>query len=122
MFMCELRYSMEDRVLTLEVQNHPHVTVLRCAGRIVHGDGADALIRAVMSQDQRNLQIDLCDVDTIDASGLGALVTLEKWAKERDRTVQIVNPSKRVREAIETTKLSSVLQIVPATHEQSTAA
>jgi anti-sigma B factor antagonist len=101
-------------VLTLEVQNHPHVTVLRCSGRIVRGDGADALLRAVMSQDKRHLQIDLSRVDTIDAGGLGVLAALGKWAQDGNRSIQLMNPSKRVREALETTKLSSVLQVCPA--------
>lgn len=101
-------------MLTLEVQNHPHVTVLRCSGRIVRGDGADALLRAVMSQDKRHLQIDLSGVDAIDAAGLGVLAALEKWAKDGNRTIQLANPSKRVREAMEATKLSSVLQVCPA--------
>jgi anti-sigma B factor antagonist len=111
--MCEHANSMEGRVFTLEIQDHPHVTVLRCSGRIVHGDGDGTLLRAAMSQDKRYLQIDLSDVDTIDASGLGVLVALEKWAKDGNRTIQLTNPSKRVREALETTKLSSVLQVCP---------
>jgi len=104
-------------MLTMYIQNHPHMTVLRCLGRIVHGDGADALLRAVMSQDKRHLQIDLSGVETIDASGLGVLVTLEKWAQDGNRTLQLANPSKRVREAIETTHLSAVLQVSPAVEE-----
>ncbi len=105
---------MEGRVLTLEVQNHEHFTVLRCSGRIVHGDGADALLRAVLSQDRPHLQIDLSGVNAIDAGGLGALVALERWARDGNRTIQLTNPSKRVREALETTKLSAVLQVYPA--------
>ena len=101
-------------MLTLEVQKSPHVTVLRCSGRIVHGDGADTLLRAVLSQDRPHLQIDLSRVDTIDAGGLGVLAALEKWAKDGNRTIQLMNPSKRVRETLETTKLSSVLQVCPA--------
>ena len=98
-------------MLTVEVQHDPHVTVLRCSGRIVRGDGADALLRAVMSQDKRHLQIDLSGVEIIDAGGLGVLVALERWAKDGNRTIQLMNPSKRVREALETTKLILVLQI-----------
>jgi ABC-type transporter Mla MlaB component len=70
-------------VLTLEVQNHPHVTVLRCSGRIVHGDGADTLLRAVMSQVKRHLQIDLSGVETIDAGGLGVLAAFRRFGYRR---------------------------------------
>lgn len=96
-------------MLTLDFQHHPHLTVLRCSGRIVHGDGADTLLRAVMSQDGRNLQVDLGNVDTIDASGLGTLVALERWANERGKNLQFTNISKRVLDAIEITRLTPFL-------------
>ena len=105
---------MECHVLTLEIQNHPYLTVLRCSGRIVRGDGADELLRAAMSQDKRHLQIDLSGVESIDAGGLGVLAALQTWAEDGNRTIELVNPSVRVREALETTKLSSVLQVWPA--------
>jgi anti-anti-sigma factor len=112
--MNEPASSMECHVLTLEIQNHPHFAILRCSGRIVHGDGADELLRAAMSQDKRHLQIDLSGVDSIDAGGLGVLAALEKWAEDGNRTIALVNPSTRVRQALKATKLSSVIQVWPA--------
>lgn len=100
--------------MTIDIQDSQEATVLRCSGRIVHGDGADTLLRAVMSQDKRHLQIDLSQVDTIDAGGLGVLAALGQWAQDGNRTIQLMNPSKRVRKALETTNLSSVLQVCPA--------
>ena len=105
-------------MLTLKIQNHPHLAVLRCSGRIVCGDGADDLLRAAMSQDKSHLQIDLSGVESIDAGGLGVLAALEKWAKDGNRTIELVNPSMRVREALEATKLSSVLQVWPAIQDR----
>ena len=105
-------------MLTLEIQNHTHHAVLRCSGRIVHGDGADDLLRAAMSLDKSHLQIDLSGVESIDAGGLGVLAALEKWAKDGNRTIELLNPSMRVREALETTKLSSVLQVWPVIQDR----
>ena len=110
--------SMECQVLTLEIQNHPQLAVLRCSGRILRGDGADELLRAAMSQDKRHLQIELSGVESIDAGGLGVLAALEQWAKDGDRTLELINPTQRVREALQTTKLSSVLQVWPAIDDQ----
>jgi anti-anti-sigma factor len=109
-------------VLTLEIQNHPHLAVLRCSGRIVHGEGADNLLRAAMSQDKRHLQIDLSGVECIDAGGLGVLAALGKWAKDGNRTFELINPSVRVRQALEETKLSSVLRVWPAIQDREGAA
>ncbi len=98
-------------MLKLDIQNSPQLALLRCSGRIVQGDEADSLLRAVMSQDAPHIQIDLSAVKTIDAGGLGVLVTLERRARETNRKIQLINPSKRVREALETTGLTSVLQV-----------
>jgi anti-anti-sigma factor len=98
-------------VLKLEVQESPLVTILRCSGRIVYGDGSDSLVKAVLSKDTRYFLIDLIGVSAIDAAGLGALATLERWARSEHRTIHLANLSKRVRETLETTGLSSVLQI-----------
>lgn len=107
--MCEPETTMEDRLLTLEFQHHPHLTVLRCSGRIVHGDGAETLLGAVMRHEGHNLQVDLANVETIDASGLGTLVALERWAREHDTQLQFTNISKRVLDAIEITRLTPIL-------------
>ena len=101
-------------MLKLEIQKSPQVSVLRCSGRIVKGDGADTLLRAVISGDNRYILIDLNEVSAIDAAGLGALAELEQWARSGNRTIHLVNPSRQVREALEATRLSSVIQIVPA--------
>ena len=98
-------------MLKLEVQESPLVTILRCSGRIVYGDGSDTLVKAVMSKDTRYFLIDLNGVDAIDAAGLGALAALERWARSENRTIHLANLSRRVRETLETTGLSSVLQI-----------
>ena len=101
-------------MLTLEIQNHPHLAVLRCSGRIVRGDGADDLLLAAMSQAKRHLQIDLSGVKSIDAGGLGVLAALAKWANDGNRTLELLNPSMRVRRALQATRLSSVLRVWPA--------
>jgi anti-sigma B factor antagonist len=97
-------------VLSIEVQNAGDTTVLRCSGRIVHGDGADELLRTASSQQKSNLVIDFSGVNVIDAAGVGVLVALQRWADTSNRRMQIVHPNRRVREVLETTKLTSLLE------------
>lgn len=99
-------------MLVLELQNFPDTTVVRCSGRIVRGNAADALLRTVMSREgKRHFQIDLTGVTAIDAGGLGVLVVIERWAGDTDRTIQLINPTSIVREALDATHLSAVLNI-----------
>ncbi len=105
-------------MLRLKIQKHPQVVVLRCSGRIVKGDGAEILLRTIMSEDSRYILIDLTDVSTIDAAGVGAFAKLECWARDSSRRLYLVNPSKAVREVLEITGLSLVLQIFSATPQK----
>jgi len=99
-------------VLVLELQNLPDTTVLRCSGRIVRANAADALLRIVTSQeDKRHFQIVLTGVTAIDGAGLGVLVAIERWARDTDHNVQLINPTSIVREALDATHLNAVLNI-----------
>jgi anti-anti-sigma factor len=106
----------------VEVERGSPVIVLRCAGRIVKGDGADALLRAVTSEPGSHIVIDLNEVNAIDAAGLGVLAQLELWAREGNRTIRWLNPSPNVRAALEVTRLGSVLQLEPERQSRRTAA
>jgi anti-anti-sigma factor len=98
-------------VLTIDIQNSREATLLRCSGKIVYGDGADSLRRIVLSQQKDRILIDLSRIRAIDAAGLGALAALQRWANDSKRTIRLLNPTKRVREALQSTGLSSVLEI-----------
>ena len=96
-------------MLRVEYQYYPDRTVLLCSGRILHGDGAETLLRTVMSQDARDVWLDLRGVESIDARGLGTLIAMENWARQENRNLEFVNVSKRVLDAIEITRLTPVL-------------
>jgi anti-sigma B factor antagonist len=58
--------------------------------------------------------VDLTGVDAVDASGLGALVGLEKWARHTGMRVRLLNPSRYLRELLQLTKLDRVFDIACA--------
>lgn len=65
-------------MLTLQTREIGRVTVVRCAGRIVLGDPAEALRSHVIHllRDRRALVLHLGEVGFIDSSGLGTIVRL----------------------------------------------
>lgn len=109
-------------MLTIDIQSSQKTAVLRCSGQIVYGEGADALRRVAMSQDKDRVVIDLSAVGAIDAAGLGVLVELQNWADNSNRTLQLLKPCNRVREILETTRLSFVFEILPMTRATDDAA
>jgi anti-anti-sigma factor len=98
-------------VLTIEIQDSYAAAVVRCSGRIVHGDGADKLRQIVCSQTKKEIVIDLGQVRAIDAAGVGALATIQSWANHSGRTIRLLNPTWRVREVLKSTALDSLLEI-----------
>ena len=88
------------------------VAVLQCAGRMVRAQALSLLKDAVTSLSRLRLVVlDLSEVEMVDASGLGVLVSLHNWACAKGIQLKLVNPSKPVRQMLELTRLTSVLHI-----------
>jgi anti-anti-sigma factor len=94
-------------VLHVKSEQLGETVVLRCAGRIVRGYET-ALLCAAVSQRTQNLILDLSKVDAIDAAGIGALVSLQAAGIY----LQLMDPTKAVREVLRVTGLESVFEIV----------
>ncbi len=99
-------------MLNVTIQHSEDMAVLRCVGRIVAGDEADILRKAVLSQaNRRTVVLDLTRVDAIDGGGMGVLLFLQGWARATEVDLKLMNPTSRVRELFELTNLDSVFEI-----------
>ncbi len=93
-------------MLNVTIEESEKNIILRCAGQIVRGDET-ALLCAAIGQADRNIVVDLSQVDAIDAAGVGALVALQAAGIY----LRMLNPGKAVREVLRITKLDSVFEI-----------
>jgi anti-anti-sigma factor len=93
-------------MLTVTIEHRGDNSILRCAGRIVHGQET-AIMCAAVQERTRNLVLDLTEVDAIDAAGVGLLVSLQAAGIY----LKLVDPSKQVREVLRVTQLDSVFEI-----------
>ncbi len=99
-------------MLTIAVQELPEATFLHYSGRIVYGEGTNTLRQIAFAQQHKpELLIDMRQVRSIDASGLGALVDLWHWIHQTGRNLKLRNPTARVCEALRVTGLTSLLDI-----------
>lgn len=99
-------------MLRIIVERSTDTAILRCAGRIVTGKEVDTLKDALVCQaDKRVVLLDLAGVEAIDAAGLGLLVFLQNLAYAAGFELQVTNPTRRVRELLELTRLDLVLAI-----------
>ena len=106
----------------IEYEHATGAIILRCKGSLVHGEPSAMLLHAGERHGAQRLIVDLTGVDSIDASGLGALVGLEKWARNTGVRVRLLNPSKYLRELLRLTKLERVFEIAAAGEEPALAA
>jgi len=90
------------------------VTVVDLSGRITLGEGS-ALLRKtirVLLDDQRHLLLlNLGDVDYIDSSGIGELVSAFTAVKSRNGDMKLLNLTKKVHDLLQITKLFTVFEV-----------
>ena len=104
-------------MLSLDVEKTGDVTLVRCSGRIVRGEEVRTLKHAVVSEENpRIVVLDLSEVETLDAGGLTALLSLHYWALNRGVQLKLVNPSHFVNEMLERTQLNRVFDISSLNH------
>jgi anti-anti-sigma factor len=98
-------------MLRIDIHATTQTAILHCAGRIVLGLEAETLRCMAESRPEPCLVLDLSEVHSLDAAGLGLLVELHCRAQERGQALRVMNPSRGVRALIALTNLQSVLEV-----------
>jgi anti-sigma B factor antagonist len=90
------------------------ITVVDMSGRITLGDGS-ALLRKTIRQlldDQRTaILLNLADVDYIDSSGIGELVSGYTAVTNRGGELKLLHLTKKVHDLLQITKLFTVFEV-----------
>ena len=100
--------------LTIASRELDGVTVLDLSGRITLGEGSVQLrdaIRGLISKGQKRILLNLADVNYIDSSGLGELVSAFTTAKNQQADVKLLRLTKKVHDLLQLTKLYTVFDI-----------
>jgi anti-anti-sigma factor len=108
-------------MLRIDIQSENGTAILYCSGRVVFGMEVETLRTIARSRTERSLNIDLEEVETIDASGLGLLVELQDWARRDGRALKFQNASDFVGRLIALTRLNEVLSLPIVSLPQSNA-
>jgi anti-sigma B factor antagonist len=100
--------------LSIATRQLDGVTILDLSGRITLGEGSVQLrdaIRDLISKGDKNILLSLGDVNYIDSSGLGELVSAFTTAKNQNAEVKLLNLTKKVKDVLQVTKLYTVFDI-----------
>lgn len=90
------------------------VVILDLAGRITIGEGTIVLrerIQKMLDDGQRKFLLSLTDVDYIDSSGLGELVSSFTTVRNQEGELKLLGLTRRVRDLMQITKLLTVFDV-----------
>jgi anti-sigma B factor antagonist len=90
------------------------VCVLDLSGRITLGEGSAYLrqtLREMVGKGNRKILLNLADVDYIDSSGIGELVSGFTTVRTAGGELKLLNLTKRVHDLLQITKLFTVFDV-----------
>ena len=89
------------------------VVILDLSGRITIGEGTLIIrdhLQKLLNAGDRKFLLNLSDVDYIDSSGLGELVTAFTTVRSQGGQLKLLNLTKRVQDLLQITKLLTVFE------------
>ncbi len=102
---------MSMKISTRQVDG---VTILDLSGRITLGEGSVQLrdaVRDLLSKGQKHILLNLADVNYIDSSGIGELVSAFTTVRNQGGELKLLKLTKKVHDLLQITKLYTVFDI-----------
>ncbi len=90
------------------------VSVLDLSGRITLGDGSVSLrdaVRDTVAKGSNRILLNLSEVDYIDSSGLGELVSAYTTVKNQGGELKLLHLTRKVHDLLQITKLYTVFDV-----------
>jgi anti-sigma B factor antagonist len=90
------------------------ITVVDIGGRITLGEGSALLrktVRDLLEEKRILILLNLADVDYIDSSGIGELVSAYTGVKNRGGALKLLHLTKKVHDLLQLTKLFTVFDV-----------
>jgi len=90
------------------------VNIVDCSGRITLGEGSIVLrdiVKDMLSKGQKKILLNLGDVNYIDSSGIGELVSAYTTVKNQGGELKLLNLTKKVHDLLQITKLYTVFDV-----------
>lgn len=100
--------------LTIASREVDGVSILDMSGRITLGEGSVQLrdaVRDLIGKGQKSILLNLADVNYIDSSGLGELVSAYTSVKNQGGALKLLKLTKKVHDVLQLTKLYTVFDI-----------
>ena len=90
------------------------VSIVDCSGRITLGEGSVTLrdtVRELLSKGRKKILLNLGEVNYIDSSGIGELVSAFTTVRNQGGELKLLNLTKKVHDLLQITKLYTVFDV-----------
>jgi len=100
--------------MKIELRTVGDVHLLDCSGKITLGEGTMAVrntVRNILKKDGKKIILNLGNVDYIDSSGIGELVSTYTTVANEGGQLKLMNLTKKIQELLAVTKLMTIFQV-----------
>jgi anti-sigma B factor antagonist len=90
------------------------VAIVDCSGRITLGEGSIVMrdiVKDLLGKGQKKILLNLGDVNYIDSSGIGELVSAYTTVRNQGGELKLLNLTKKVHDLLQITKLYTVFDV-----------
>lgn len=100
--------------MKIETRTVGDVKILDCSGRITLGEGTMIIrntVRELLGSENKKIILNLAEVNYIDSSGIGELVSTYTTVTNSGGQLKLLNLTKKIQELMAITKLLTVFQV-----------
>jgi anti-sigma B factor antagonist len=100
--------------MTITTREVSHVTIVDINGRITLGEETGQLrdtVRNLIAQGKKKIVLNLANVDYVDSSGVGELVSSFTTVRNAGGELKLLNLTKKVQDVLYVTKLYTVFDV-----------
>ena len=100
--------------MSITTREVSHITIVDITGRITLGDETGQLrdtVRQLLDQGKKKIILNLAQVDYIDSSGVGELVSSFTTVRNAGGELKLLSLTKKVHDVVQVTKLYTVFDI-----------
>ena len=100
--------------ITVTSRRLDDVVILDLKGRITIGEGSVVLrehIQKLLKADEKRFLLNLSEVNYIDSSGLGQMVSSYTAVRNKDGHLKLLNLTRRIKDLMQITKLLTVFDV-----------
>lgn len=105
--------------MEVQIREENGVSIMQLKGRLdlASGSALKEQVKNLFDKEFNSIHLNLTDVDFINSSGLGALVSVMKETRLRKGRLTLSNLASYVQEIFEITQLSHIFEIFATEHE-----